>query len=83
MSELPKLSGISTSETSSLLYSRLENGEYQLAVTNNHWVSDFDALVYRSNQDYPPSWEEGWWKSKRIDGWIYAVGFSQYEESGR
>ena len=53
-------------------YRQLPDGEFQLAVTAVHWVSSYDAFVFRSGRDYPRSWKEGhYW---RVGDWLYFIG---------
>ena len=57
-------------------YRREHDGPYTLWATAMHWVSSFDAIVYRPSRLYPPWWRERSWCID-VDGWIYVVGFQR------
>ena len=59
-------------------YTLLDNNSYQLQMTCSHFVSSYDAVVYRSGKDYPAIWRK---KAKiiRMDDWIYVIGFQSIE----
>lgn len=61
------------------LYRQLSPDEYELSVTALHWVSSFDALIYRSSGQYPSSWEDSH-HVFRVNSWIYVIGAQKLKD---
>ncbi len=62
------------------IYRRLSGNRFQLSVTALHWVSTFDALVYRSSQEYPELWTRDHC-TQDFAGWLYVVGAQDLKPS--
>lgn len=57
-------------------YRRDKDEQYTLWATAMHWVSSFDAIVYRPSRTYPFIWREHAWCIDH-NGWLYVAGFSR------
>lgn len=61
------------------LYRLVDDDEYELSVPCIHWVSSFDAIVYRPSERYPEQWRRTT-HCFDVDGWLYVVGKSQLDK---
>jgi len=48
--------------------------QFSLCVSTQHWVSSYDALIYRSSRDYSDIQGNENVESKVIGDWIYVIG---------
>ncbi len=59
------------------VYQRSEKNGYLLYVTAFHWISSFDALVYRPSKHYPQGWYNEHY-TLPVEDWLYIVGANKH-----
>ena len=79
LAEIPVPTSTPNGKNRPWVYEKKRNDLFQLHATLLHWVSSYDAVVYRSDQMYPKWWEEQAQVSP-LDHWVYVVGYQIIEQ---
>ena len=82
ITEIPMPTSTPSGNNSPWVYEKKRNDLFQLHATLCHWVSSFDAVVYRSDQMHPKWWEEQAQVSS-LGHWVYVVGYQIIEQKER